>query len=100
MSSCSSPAKLDRHSTRELARRVCDSRDPHAALALLEHSIACRHTRIALLRYLDARNLKAPLAQWHHAYVESVSARLSHDTLHALVAHSWQRCGEHRPGRS
>ena len=83
--------KLDRGSTRELARRVRECADAAAALALFEHSVACGHTKIALLRYLDARRLRAPLCPWHLSYVESVSTRMGEKQLHALVAQSWRR---------
>jgi hypothetical protein len=86
--------KLDRNRTRELARRVSESGDPAAALALFEHSVACGHTKIALLRYLDARRLDAPLRSWHHAYVESVSTKLGAQEVQALVMQSWLR---HQP---
>jgi hypothetical protein len=40
-----------------------------------------RHRRIALIRYLLAQQLGAPLQARHHAYVEKIAARLSADAL-------------------
>ncbi|WP_233805539.1 hypothetical protein [Paraburkholderia sp. HP33-1] len=70
-----------RAATARLTARACDERDAGAALALLDQSIALRHRRIALIRYLLARELGAPLEARHHAYVEKVAARLSADAL-------------------
>ncbi|MBB5446698.1 MULTISPECIES: hypothetical protein [unclassified Paraburkholderia] len=70
-----------RAATSLLTARACDERDAGAALALLDQSIALRHRRIALIRYLLARELGAPLEGRHHAYVEKIAARLSADAL-------------------
>jgi hypothetical protein len=70
-----------RAATARLTARACDDRDAGAALALLDQSIALRHRRIALIRYLFARQLGAPLEARHHAYVEKIAARLSADAL-------------------
>jgi len=70
-----------RAATARLTARACDERDAGAALALLDQSIALRHRRIALIRYLLARELGAPLEARHHAYVERIAARLSADAL-------------------
>jgi hypothetical protein len=70
-----------RAATARLTARACDERDAGAALALLDQSIALRHRRIALIRYLLARELGAPLDARHHAYVEKVAAHLSVDAL-------------------
>jgi hypothetical protein len=70
-----------RAATARLTARACDERDAGAALALLDQSIAMRHRRIALIRYLLARELGAPLEARHHAYVEKVAAHLSVDAL-------------------
>lgn len=83
--------KLDRHHTRELVRRVSESGDAQAALTLYEHSVACHHTKIALLRYLDAQRLNAQLTPWHHSYAESLATRLGAEQLRALVTQSWVR---------
>ncbi|WP_233854833.1 hypothetical protein [Paraburkholderia sp. HD33-4] len=70
-----------RVATARLTALACDQRDAGAALALLDQSIALRHRRIALIRYLLARELGAPLEARHHAYVEKIAARLSTDAL-------------------
>jgi hypothetical protein len=70
-----------RVATARLTALACDERDAGAALALLDQSIALRHRRIALIRYLLARELGAPLEARHHAYVEKIAARLSADAL-------------------
>ncbi|MGF6916196.1 hypothetical protein [Paraburkholderia sp. 40] len=70
-----------RAATSLLTARACDERDAGAALALLDQSIALRHRRIALIRYLLARELGASLEARHHAYVEKIAARLSADAL-------------------
>jgi len=76
---------LDMTSTRlattRLTERACQQGDAHAALALLEQSIALRHRRIALIRYLLAQQLGAPLQARHHEYVQKIAARLSADAL-------------------
>jgi hypothetical protein len=48
---------------------------------LLDQSILLQHRRIALIRYLLAQRLGAPLQSRHHEYVEKVAAHLSADTL-------------------
>jgi hypothetical protein len=40
-----------------------------------------RHRRIALIRYLLAQQLGAPLQARHHEYVQKIAARLSADAL-------------------
>ncbi|MEX3854874.1 MULTISPECIES: hypothetical protein [Paraburkholderia] len=79
-----------RVATARLTARACDEHDASAALALLDQSIALRHRRIALIRYLLARQLGAPLEARHHAYVEKVAARLSAEALAriATAAHA------------
>ncbi|WP_044042616.1 hypothetical protein [Caballeronia insecticola] len=64
-----------------LSERACKERDAGAALALLERSIELRHRRIALIRYLHAQYLGAPLEERHHEYVKGVAARLSVEAL-------------------
>ncbi|HYS65764.1 MAG TPA: hypothetical protein VEN30_18405, partial [Paraburkholderia sp.] len=66
-----------RLATARLTERAFQQRDAHAALALLEQSIELRHRRIALIRYLLAQQLGAPLQARHHDYVEKIAARLS-----------------------
>jgi hypothetical protein len=70
-----------RSATARLTERACHEGDAGAALALLDQSIALRHRRIALIRYLLAQQLGAPLQARHHEYVEKIAARLSADTL-------------------
>jgi hypothetical protein len=43
--------------------------------------MSLRHRRIALIRYLLAQQLGAPLQARHHEYVEKIAARLSAETL-------------------
>lgn len=72
---------LTRLATARLTERAFQQGDAHAALALLEQSIELRHRRIALIRYLLAQQLGAPLQARHHDYVEKIAARLSADAL-------------------
>ena len=67
--------------TARLTQRACEQRDADAALALLDQSIGLRHRRIALIRYLLAQQLGAPLQARHHDYVRKIAARLSADAL-------------------
>jgi hypothetical protein len=67
--------------TAGLSQRACEQRDAHAALALLDRSIVLGHRRIALIRYLHAQYLGAPLAPRHHEYVHKVAAGLSTETI-------------------
>jgi hypothetical protein len=83
--------KSTREATARLTTRACDERDAGAALALLEQSIALRHRRIALIRYLLARQLGAPLEARHHAYVEKIAARLSADALAGIAGAARKR---------
>ncbi|MCC8400305.1 hypothetical protein LJ655_00110 [Paraburkholderia sp. MMS20-SJTN17] len=82
-----------RAATARLTARACDERDASAALALLDQSIALRHRRIALIRYLLARQLGAPLEARHHAYVEKIAARLSTDALVRIAGAARARLG-------
>jgi hypothetical protein len=67
--------------TSRLSELACKQRDAQAAIALLDQSIALRHRRIALIRYLHAQYLDAPLEARHHDYVKTIAARLSAETL-------------------
>jgi hypothetical protein len=67
--------------------------DAQAALALLEHSMARGHRRIALLRYLHAQHLGAPLQTHHHDYVQQIAQRLSAATLAGLAEEARRRRG-------
>ncbi len=72
---CSFPMK--RSDTRRLNTDVRLERDATAALALYDGSIRHGHRHIALLRYMDARDLAAPLTQRHHEYAQKVASSLS-----------------------
>jgi hypothetical protein len=69
-----------------LSERAVKKHDASAALALLERSIALKHRRIALIRYLHAQYLDAPLEARHHDYVKTIAARLSVDALARIAA--------------
>jgi hypothetical protein len=75
-----------RDTTALLSERAFKERDPVAALALLDHSMALKHRRIALIRYLHAQYLDAPLEPRHHEYVKTIAARLSVDALMRIAA--------------
>ncbi|HWT34941.1 MAG TPA: hypothetical protein VN289_01605 [Paraburkholderia sp.] len=76
---------MTRAQTSELLKRAYASGDAHAAVALLDQSIALGHRRIALIRYLQAQHLHAPLDARHHEYVRDVAARMSPATLARVV---------------
>jgi len=82
---------MARARTAELLRRAYEAGDPHAAVELLEQSIALRHRRVALLRYLQAQRLSAPLDARHHEYAQQVAARLSGETLARLLDEARRR---------
>ena len=88
---------MTRAHTSELLRRAYEAGDPHAAVELLEQSMTLRHRRVALLRYLQAQRLSAPLDARHHQYVRDVAARLSSETLARLLDESRKR-GTRRGG--
>lgn len=67
--------------TAGLSQLACEQHDPYAALALLDRSLALGHRRIALIRYLHAQYLGAPLESRHHEYVHKVAERLSTETI-------------------
>lgn len=67
--------------TAGLSQLACEQQDPYAALALLDRSLALGHRRIALIRYLHAQYLGAPLEPRHHEYVHKVAERLSAETI-------------------
>ena len=67
--------------TSRLSELALRQRDACAAVALLDQSIALRHRRIALIRYLHAQYLGAPLEARHHEYVQEIAARLSAEAL-------------------
>jgi hypothetical protein len=76
---------MPRAHTSELVKLAYDAGDAEAAVALLEQSIALGHRRIALIRYLQAQHLDAPLDARHHDYVRHVAARMSATTLERVV---------------
>jgi len=76
---------MPRAQTSQLVKQAYDAGDPDAAVALLEQSIALGHRRIALIRYLQAQHLDAPLDARHHDYVRGVAARMSAATLARVV---------------
>jgi hypothetical protein len=75
----------------QLVKLAYESRDPAAALALLDRSIELGHRRIALIRYLQAQLVEAPLEARHHAYVHDVAARMSAETLSRVAAEARSR---------
>ncbi|SAK98395.1 hypothetical protein [Caballeronia ptereochthonis] len=77
---------MSRDAAALLSERACKERDAIAALALLDRSIQLRHRRIALIRYLHAQYLDAPLEARHHDYVKAIAARLSVETLTRIAA--------------
>ncbi|SAL19608.1 hypothetical protein AWB64_01336 [Caballeronia sordidicola] len=70
-----------RAETAELLQLACEQHDAHAALTLLDRSIALGHRRIALIRYLHAQYLNAPLGARHHEYVRKIAGRLSTESI-------------------
>ncbi|WP_240655525.1 hypothetical protein [Paraburkholderia phosphatilytica] len=86
---------MSREHTSLLLKRAYDAGDSGAALALLEQSIALGHRRIALIRYLQASHLNAPLDERHHAYVRDVAACMSPTTLARIVGEARVRATRH-----
>ncbi|WP_241019004.1 hypothetical protein [Paraburkholderia sp. Tr-20389] len=84
---------MSRAQTSELLRRAYESGDVRAAVALLDQSIALGHRKIALIRYLQAQHLDAPLDARHHEYVRDVAARMSPRTLARVVGEARARAG-------
>jgi hypothetical protein len=74
-----------------LVKLAYEAQNPDAALALLERSIELGHKRIALIRYLQAQFVDAPLDARHHAYVRDVAARMSPETLGRVAAEARAR---------
>lgn len=85
---------MNRTETRVLVKRVAQCRDPQAALSLYEHSMAAGHTRIALLRYMDARDLSVPMTQQHHAYACAIATALSNREMEAVARQALKRSRE------
>lgn len=84
---------MPRAHTSELLKLAYEAGDGRAAIELLEQSMALRHRRIALIRYLQAQFLHAPLEARHHEYVREVAARMSPDTLGRVVGEARVRAG-------
>jgi hypothetical protein len=84
---------MSRAHTSELLKRAYAAGDAHAAVALLDQSMALGHRRIALIRYLQAQHLDAPLDARHHEYVREVAARMSPATLARVVGEARARAG-------
>lgn len=89
---------MARAHTAELVKRACVSGDAQAAVQLLEHSIALGHRRIALIRYLHAQYLCAPLVNRHHDYVRRIAARMSPATLAQVVREARERTSRAHSG--
>ena len=82
---------MPRAHTSELVKRAYDAGDAQAAITLLEQSMALGHRRIALIRYLQAEHLHAPLDTRHHDYVRDIAARMSAATLARVVGEARTR---------
>ncbi|SKC82746.1 hypothetical protein SAMN06266956_3976 [Paraburkholderia hospita] len=82
---------MKRSDTRTLVEDVGKKRDAMAALALYDHSIQCGHKRIALLRYLDAKDLAAPLTRQHHAYAQAIASSLSVGDMESIAKQAIER---------
>ena len=81
-----------------LVENVVQKRDAMAALALYDHSMQCGHKKIALLRYMDARDLAAPLTDRHHAYARTVVESLSSIEMESVARQAVKRSRQ-RQGR-
>ncbi|RFU44099.1 hypothetical protein [Paraburkholderia sp. DHOC27] len=84
---------MPRAHTSLLLKLAYEAGDCRAALALLERSMALQHRRIALIRYLQAQYLHAPLEARHHEYVRDVAAHMSEETLRRVVGEARVRAG-------
>jgi hypothetical protein len=82
-----------RDSAAQLSERACKKHDAGAALALLDRSIALKHRRIALIRYLHAQYLDAALEARHHDYVKAIASRFSNEALMQIAATARARFG-------
>ncbi|MEM5345543.1 hypothetical protein [Paraburkholderia azotifigens] len=85
---------MSRAQTSELVKRAYAAGDADAAMALLDQSIALGHRRIALIRYLQAQYLGAPLDARHHEYVKAIAARMSAATLARVLGEARARRGQ------
>ncbi|MEM5367704.1 hypothetical protein V4C53_16920 [Paraburkholderia azotifigens] len=82
---------MRRSETRGLNASVRTKRDPSAALALYDRSIRHGHRHVALLRYMDARDLAAPLTQAHHEYAEKIASSLSVTDIERILGQAVDR---------
>nr|WP_090866325.1 hypothetical protein [Paraburkholderia diazotrophica] len=87
---------MKRSDTRNLVEDVGTECDALAALALYDHSIQCGHRKIALLRYMDARDLAAPLTERHHAYAWTVAKSLGMDAMKSIARQAVERSRQRR----
>jgi hypothetical protein len=87
---------MRRSETRGLNASVRTKRDATAALALYERSIRHGHRQVALLRYMDARDLAAPLTQAHHDYAEKVASSLSATDIERVLGQAVDRSRQRR----
>lgn len=58
----------------------------------------CGHRSVALLRYLDARDLAAPLAEHHHMHAQSLFGRLTDTEIRRLTIEALERSKLRRRG--
>lgn len=100
VSSITVPLPMQRSDTRALVEEVGKKRDPIAALALYDHSIQCGHGRIALLRYLDAKDLAAPLTRRHHAYAQAIALSLSVSDMESIAKQAMERSRQRRSAKA
>ncbi|MCL6285976.1 hypothetical protein M3P21_20885 [Ruegeria sp. 2012CJ41-6] len=71
---------LNRNDIREL-KRASRLGDGEAALRLLEHSVKCGHTRLALIRFFVALELNVDGAMRHAKYFKGVCESLTTQQL-------------------
>ena len=82
---------MRRSETRGLNASVRTKHDATAALALYDRSIRHGHRHVALLRYMDARDLAAPLTQAHHDYAEKVASSLTATDIERILGQAVDR---------
>ncbi|HWT37187.1 MAG TPA: hypothetical protein VN289_12950 [Paraburkholderia sp.] len=82
---------MKRSDTRRLIVNVHNRRDATAALALYDRSIQHGHRHVALLRYMDARDLAAPLTERHHDYARKVASSLSATDFERILGQAVDR---------
>lgn len=82
---------MKRVDTRALVQQMAKAGDRMVALRLYEHSMKLGHKKIALLRYLDAKELSAPLSQSHHAYAQAIATTLSARVVERIFQQAIER---------